>query len=143
MEAHPPCVHRSAVTAAQTSDDGGTTKMLLSLQDGLQVEAVIITYDSTDARSHGGGGGEEEAASSSGNAKPSRAAAATGRTRSTLCVSSQVGCQMGCTFCSTGTMGLKGDLTAGEILEQLVHARRLAEIRNVVFMVRSEEGRDE
>lgn len=34
-----------------------------------------------------------------------------------------------------GTMGLLGDLTAGEILEQLVHARKVANIRNVVFMV--------
>ena len=50
-------------------------------------------------------------------------------TRATLCVSSQVGCQMGCTFCAIGTMGLQGNLTAGEILEQLIHANRvLAEI---------------
>ena len=43
---------------------------------------------------------------------------------------------MGCTFCSTGTMGLKGDLTAGEIVEQLVHARKhVSAIRNIVFMV--------
>ena len=42
---------------------------------------------------------------------------------------------MGCTFCATGTMGIKGDLTAGEILEQLVHAHRVTPIRNVVFMV--------
>ena len=43
---------------------------------------------------------------------------------------------MGCTFCATGTMGLKGDLTAGEIVEQLWHARGVTSIRNVVFMVR-------
>ena len=42
---------------------------------------------------------------------------------------------MGCTFCATGTMGIKGDLSAGEILEQLVHAQRITPIRNVVFMV--------
>ncbi len=41
---------------------------------------------------------------------------------------------MGCTFCATGTMGIKGELTAGEIVEQLVHARALSPIRNVVFM---------
>ena len=41
---------------------------------------------------------------------------------------------MGCTFCSTGTMGLLGDLTAGEIVEQMVHARSVMTIRNVVFM---------
>ena len=54
--------------------------------------------------------------------------------RATLCISSQVGCAMGCTFCSTGTMGLLGDLTAGEITEQLVHARSVMPIRNIVFM---------
>jgi 23S rRNA (adenine(2503)-C(2))-methyltransferase len=53
---------------------------------------------------------------------------------STLCVSSQVGCQMGCTFCATGTMGLRGNLNAGEILEQLYYACRIEPIRNVVFM---------
>ena len=40
---------------------------------------------------------------------------------------------MGC----AGTMGLKGDLTAGEIVEQLVHAQGITRIKNVVFMVRS------
>lgn len=45
--------------------------------------------------------------------------------RVTLCVSSQVGCKMGCTFCATGTLGELGNLTCGEVLEQLVHAQRL------------------
>jgi len=45
-----------------------------------------------------------------------------GSSRVTLCVSSQVGCQMKCNFCATGTMGLSGNLSQGEILEQLVHA---------------------
>ena len=58
-----------------------------------------------------------------------------GGERATLCVSSEVGCQMGCTFCATGTMGLVADLTAGEIIEQLVHANAVQPIRNVVFMV--------
>ena len=51
----------------------------------------------------------------------------------------QVGCQMGCTFCATGSMGLKGNLTTGEILEQLVHASAVMPIRNIVFMVSSLE----
>jgi len=45
--------------------------------------------------------------------------------RTTVCVSSQVGCAMGCSFCATGTMGIVGDLSAGEIVEQLLHSRRL------------------
>ena len=45
--------------------------------------------------------------------------------RVTICVSSQVGCAMGCTFCATGTMGIRGNLCAGEILEQLVLGSRI------------------
>ncbi|KEH20004.1 dual-specificity RNA methyltransferase RlmN [Medicago truncatula] len=61
----------------------------------------------------------------------------TGRT--TVCVSSQVGCAMNCQFCYTGRMGLKRHLTAAEIVEQAVFARRLftseiGSITNVVFM---------
>ena len=52
----------------------------------------------------------------------------------TVCVSSQIGCQMGCRFCATGTMGIIGNLTSGEILEQLVRADAISKIRNVVFM---------
>ena len=48
------------------------------------------------------------------------------RDRVTVCVSSQAGCAMGCTFCATGQMGLKNNLTAGEIAAQVVWARREA-----------------
>ena len=56
--------------------------------------------------------------------------------RHTLCVSSQVGCRMGCRFCRTGKMGLIRSLEASEIVEQVFAARHLlgADIRNVVFM---------
>lgn len=39
---------------------------------------------------------------------------------------------MGCTFCATGTMGLKGNLSAGEIVEQLAHAMAVTQVRNIV-----------
>lgn len=54
----------------------------------------------------------------------------------TLCVSTQVGCRMGCRFCRTGRMGLHRNLTAAEITGQLWNARFVvkAPIRNVVFM---------
>ncbi len=42
--------------------------------------------------------------------------------RVTLCISSQVGCAMGCAFCATGTMGIKRNLTAGEIVAQVLVA---------------------
>ena len=51
--------------------------------------------------------------------------------RTTVCVSSQVGCAMGCSFCATGTMGIVGDLSAGEIVEQLLHSRRLERVQGV------------
>jgi 23S rRNA (adenine2503-C2)-methyltransferase len=57
--------------------------------------------------------------------------------RATVCVSSQAGCAMGCTFCATGQSGFSRHLTAGEIVEQVVVARRAAEpdqLSNVVFM---------
>ena len=46
--------------------------------------------------------------------------------RVTVCISSQSGCAMGCTFCATGQMGLRNNLTAGEIAAQVVWARREA-----------------
>jgi len=56
--------------------------------------------------------------------------------RNTLCISSQAGCGMGCVFCATGQMGLKRNLTSGEIVEQvLYYARYLRELRDVVTNV--------
>ncbi|BBO70103.1 dual-specificity RNA methyltransferase RlmN [Desulfosarcina alkanivorans] len=56
--------------------------------------------------------------------------------RYTLCVSSQVGCRMGCRFCRTGKMGLLRNLTAAEIVGQVFTARHQlgVDVRNVVFM---------
>ncbi len=57
------------------------------------------------------------------------------KNRYTACLSSQVGCKMGCAFCKTGTMGFIRNLTAGEIFEQYIHLERLGEkIQNIVFM---------
>ncbi|KAG2435216.1 hypothetical protein HXX76_007299 [Chlamydomonas incerta] len=63
------------------------------------------------------------------------------RDRLTICVSSQVGCAMNCQFCYTGRMGLLGNLTTAQIVEQVVEARRfLAQegdrtpLTNMVFM---------
>lgn len=59
-----------------------------------------------------------------------------GKDRYTLCVSSQVGCKLGCTFCETAKMGFIRNLSAGEIVAQLLVARVVLgwNIRNVVFM---------
>lgn len=90
--------------------DGSTTKLLIRLQDGQHIESVIMRHKQRDV--------------ATGNVEQ----------RITLCVSSQVGCAQGCTFCATGTMGMRGNLLCGEILEQLIIANRFEKIRNIVFM---------
>lgn len=100
------------IVTVQTSSDG-TEKLLLRLRDGALVETVILPSTGQD-----------------------------GSVRIAQCVSSQIGCAMGCTFCSTGTMGFIRNMTAGEILSQVLVARmRLGDnridhpiIRNLVFM---------
>ena len=54
--------------------------------------------------------------------------------RATLCVSSQAGCRMGCRFCATGRLGLHGQLTAADILNQIVSLPERERLTNVVFM---------
>ncbi len=95
----------------QTATDG-TVKALFRLPSGREVESVLIPDFDDD-----------------GNAK-----------RLTVCVSSQVGCAMGCHFCATGLMGFGQNLTGGEIYEQVWRMNALAEERwgrgvtNVVYM---------
>ncbi len=54
--------------------------------------------------------------------------------RHTLCVSSQVGCRMGCSFCMTGRQGLRGQLSAGEIVNQVLHVPESNLLTNIVYM---------
>jgi 23S rRNA (adenine2503-C2)-methyltransferase len=54
--------------------------------------------------------------------------------RDGVCVSSQVGCAVGCVFCMTGQGGLQRQLGSAEIVAQLVHARQRRKVRKVVFM---------
>ena len=66
--------------------------------------------------------------------------------RKTICISSQVGCAIGCTFCHTGTMGLKRHLKAHEITGQFIaltnwlkeHAPEEGKITNIVYMGQGE-----
>jgi len=94
------------------SADGDTTKLLLNLADGTPVETVLIQYE------------------------PSKIG---GHPRSTICVSTQVGCAMGCVFCATGQMGFERNLKAEEIIAQVIHfanllGKRGQHITNLVFM---------
>lgn len=54
--------------------------------------------------------------------------------RKTVCVSSQVGCKMGCLFCMTGKQGFQGQLTAGEIVNQIRNIPEWHEVTNIVYM---------
>jgi 23S rRNA (adenine2503-C2)-methyltransferase len=54
--------------------------------------------------------------------------------RFTLCVSSQVGCKMGCLFCMTGKQGFQGQLTAGEIINQISSITERDKLTNIVYM---------
>jgi 23S rRNA (adenine2503-C2)-methyltransferase len=78
----------------------GTVKALFETADGRALEAVLMRY---------------------------RSAPAGGSPRRTICVSSQSGCPLTCTFCATGTMRFARNLTAWEIIEQALHFRRLEE----------------
>jgi len=107
----------STVTSVHESVDG-TVKLLVKLQDGHEVETVII--DHTNSR-------DDESTDEDDGKSPNG--------RLTLCVSSQIGCRMACKFCATGTLGLSGNLMAGEIVEQLWHALQIRKgITNIVFM---------
>lgn len=97
----------STVEQCQLSSDG-TRKLLIRLQDGLKVESVIMVYDTGTPPSNCTVSfqPEEHSLSACDAAVCSRVTdegeEETGKLRSTLCISSQVGCQMGCTFCATG-----------------------------------------
>ena len=54
--------------------------------------------------------------------------------RKTVCVSTQVGCKMGCLFCMTGKQGFHGQLTAGEIVNQIRSISEYGEVSNIVYM---------
>ena len=54
--------------------------------------------------------------------------------RATLCVSTQIGCKMGCLFCMTGKQGFQGNLTAAEIVNQIHSLPEFEQLTNVVYM---------
>jgi 23S rRNA (adenine2503-C2)-methyltransferase len=95
------------VTQSVSADS--TTKYLFKLNDDLAIESVLIPSTKQSL--------EEEK-------------------RLTLCVSTQVGCPLDCKFCATGTMGFTRNLTAGEIVDQVIQVQRKSEkrITNLVYM---------
>jgi len=105
------CLGGMTLARRQVSQDG-TEKFLFALQDGNYIECVLMRYRGDRSKQ-----------------------------RNTLCISSQVGCAMGCTFCATGQSGFVRNLTAGEIVSQVYMVNRLLQqaedplpVGNVVFM---------
>lgn len=85
----------------------GTVRYLMELNDGQSVETVWMPE---------GDGGERGDGSEAGSAENE---GASGWDRATICVSSQVGCAVDCQFCLTALLGVKRNLTAGEIVGQV------------------------
>jgi 23S rRNA (adenine2503-C2)-methyltransferase len=106
------------VVASTESDDRSTTKVLFDLGGGAAVEAVRMAQ----------GWGEHPDDAEEPAAPPLQTA------RATICVSTQVGCAMGCTFCATGQQGLTRNLSCSEIVGQVLHFSRRQRVSNVVFM---------
>ena len=110
----------------QAGDDGWTHKFLFRLPGGDAVESVLMYYPPAGARPEDDWEGGP-------------------RGRATVCISTQAGCAMGCTFCATGQFGFTRHLSVGEVVEQVARvSAALPELRpgpgapdhltNVVFM---------
>ncbi|HEV2998487.1 MAG TPA: 23S rRNA (adenine(2503)-C(2))-methyltransferase RlmN [Solirubrobacteraceae bacterium] len=99
----------SLETLEEAHSRDGTVKALFRTADGRSLEAVLMRYRDTPK--------------------------GTGRRRS-VCLSSQSGCPLTCSFCATGRMRFARNLTASEILDQALHFRRLESVplTNCVFM---------
>jgi 23S rRNA (adenine2503-C2)-methyltransferase len=103
--------------AATASADGLTRKALLQLDDGQTIETVLMLY--------------ADAPGSPALEEPRQVK------RRTVCISTQVGCPIGCPFCATGQAGYTRNLTPGEIVAQVLHFARAvspAPLTNVVIM---------
>ena len=131
----------------------GTERYLIRMADGETVETVWMPDGDGGERGDGSeAAAEEEAAEGlEGNPQPSSpqrrrdlrnlgALERSGYTRATICISSQIGCAVNCQFCLTAKLGIKRNLTAGEIAGQVVavlnrHGVKIGADRiNLVFM---------
>ncbi len=99
----------SSEIARHTVADDGTEKLLLTLADGGQIECVLL----------------REGFSSSRSRRSNRDQRSRLYSRRTICISTQVGCGMGCVFCASGLEGVTRNLTTGEIVEQMLRLQLL------------------
>jgi 23S rRNA (adenine2503-C2)-methyltransferase len=99
----------------------GTVKALFRTDDGRPVEAVLMRYQPDDARAARRG-------------EAGRRAGGTRAGRRSVCLSSQSGCPLTCSFCATGQMRFARNLSEWEILDQALHFRRIDRLDHAVFM---------
>ncbi|MDH3251428.1 MAG: 23S rRNA (adenine(2503)-C(2))-methyltransferase RlmN, partial [Ignavibacteria bacterium] len=97
-------IDQLTLVTSRVSPLDGTTKFLFTLSGGPRIETVLIPPASSFADASAAGEDEQR--------------------RLTLCVSTQAGCPLDCVFCATATMGFQRNLTAGEIVDQVLQVRR-------------------
>jgi 23S rRNA (adenine2503-C2)-methyltransferase len=128
------------VTSERRAADG-TRKLLVRLADGASVETVLIPEIPRDAEglpSPVGPSDDADAAALDDEIPELSVAAPSAPLRVTQCISTQVGCAMGCVFCASGVAGLTRNMGADEIVSQVLVGRAALEpneaLRGVVLM---------
>lgn len=117
---------KHAVNISEMSNISLNFRNVLSQKYTVGLEKPVKTQVSID--------GTKKYLFPAGNEKFIETAMIPDKDRKTICVSSQIGCKMGCVFCMTGKQGFNGQLTAGEILNQLRCIDEFEEITNIVYM---------
>ena len=120
-----------------TSQDG-TKKYLFKPQSAAEQQSTAGQQSTAERQSTAG---RQSAAERQSTAEPQGCASGSiesviipDNERKTICVSSQVGCKMACTFCMTGRQGFHGNLTVASILSQFIAVEESQELTNAVFM---------
>jgi len=114
------------------------TVLPASLREGLSARLDVSELEAVTSSVSGDGETEKTMFTARDGALVEAVAIRSGK-RTTVCVSSQVGCAVGCPFCASGRRGLTRDLTAAEIADQVAHFERLTRaegrrVTNVVVM---------
>jgi 23S rRNA (adenine2503-C2)-methyltransferase len=120
-------------TARGASSYEEMTNLPAALRERLAEEVPLSTLElAREARARDG---TEKALFNTADGRPIEAVLMRYRDgRRSLCLSSQSGCPLTCTFCATGRMRFARNLTASEILDQALHFRRVAPVDHAVFM---------
>lgn len=127
-----------ALTRGLVTDFSAMTALPRHVREALAARLTPVSLDPVETRiSRSGDARKTLFATADGH--PVEAVLMTGARRATVCVSTQVGCAVGCPFCASGRLGLRRGLAAGEIVDQVLDAARSLRaedrrVTNVVFM---------